>query len=242
MSYILDALRRADAERERGRVPGIHAHSTHGPADEATAPRAPSPWRWVAMGVGLALLAVLGLWVWLGHDDPPPGPPPGAAMTPPPPIPAAQAPDRAPRPPPSQSATPRPVELPAPAVANEPLRTPIEQRPTAAEVAAAARLAAAAASRPAASAAASKPAAAASAPGDARVYARHELPEEIRRQLPAVTVGGSIYSPTPANRFVVINGQVVHEGGEIGPEHVLETIRLKSAVLRFKGYRYEILF
>jgi general secretion pathway protein B len=239
MSYILDALRRADAERERGRVPGIHAHPAQGPADEGAAPRAPTPWRWVALGLGLGLLTMLGVWGWLGHDAPPPGPPPGAAMNPPPPIPSAESPGLAPRPPESRAKEPRPVEPPAPMVAIEPPRTPIEQRPTAAEVAAAARKAAAAASHPAAF---GKAAAPASAPGETRIYARHELPEEIRRQLPAVTVGGSIYSPSPANRFVVINGQVVHEGGEIGPDHVLESIRLKSAVLRFKGYRYEILF
>lgn len=236
MSYILDALRRADAERERGRVPGIHAHSTHGPADEAGVPRAPSPWRWIALGVGLGLITMIGLWAWLGHDAAPPA---AVAMNPPPPIPSS--------PPPEQALPPRMTEgHPAPRPAAEPpaaapeLRAPIEQRPTAAEVAAAARQAAAAASRPAAAGA--KPATSASAAGDARIYARHELPEDIRRQLPTVTVGGSIYSASPANRFVVINGQVVHEGGEIGPDHVLETIRLKSAVLRFKGYRYELLF
>lgn len=229
MSYILDALRRADAERERGRVPGIHARSTHGLADEAVAPRAPSPWRWIALGLGLGLGVMLVAGWWFGHDAAPPEPPPAAAMNPPPPIP---------------SAPPRPIEPPAPPVAAEPMRMPIEQRPTAAEAAAAARRAAAAAARPSATgaAAAAATASAAGAPGGARLYARHELPEEIRRQLPPVVVGGSIYSPSPANRFVVINGQVVHEGGEIGPDHVLEAIRLKSAVLRFKGYRYEILF
>ena len=36
MSYILDALRRADAERERGNVPGLHAQ----PMPAVTAPGA----------------------------------------------------------------------------------------------------------------------------------------------------------------------------------------------------------
>jgi general secretion pathway protein B len=105
---------------------------------------------------------------------------------------------------------------------------PIERRPTSTEVQAVV------VRKPAAPAASAAPAA------EERVYARNELPEEIRRQLPALTIGGSIYSLNPANRFLVLNGLVVHEKGEVGPEHVLEQIRLKSAVLRFKGYRYEI--
>jgi general secretion pathway protein B len=111
--------------------------------------------------------------------------------------------------------------LPAPVV-------PIERRPTSTEAQPVV------VRKPAALAASAAPAA------EERVYARNELPEEIRRQLPPLTVGGSIYSSNPANRFLVINGQVVHEKGELGPEHVLEQIKLKSAVLRFKGYRYEI--
>ena len=35
MSYILEALRRADAERERGAVPNIHAQPLQGPSNDA---------------------------------------------------------------------------------------------------------------------------------------------------------------------------------------------------------------
>ena len=214
MSYILDALRRADAERDRGRVPGIHAQVPP-PAADDPAPRrgGASPWRWIALGAGLGLLVVFAAWWWLGRETAP-AMPPVATMNPPPPIPQPEArpmpPPGAPLPPPTTAAASRPA-LPASAPAG------------------------------ALPAAAGTPGA--SAPqGAARIYGRHELPDEIRRQLPAVTIGGSIYSPNPANRFVVINGQVVHEGGTIGPDHVLESIRLKSAVLRFQGYRYELLF
>lgn len=236
MSYILDALRRADAERDRGRVPGIHAQVPP-PAADDPAPRrgGTSPWRWIVLGAVLGLLVVLAAWLWLGREPAPAPMPPPVATNPPPPIPQPEA---------------RPAPLPAPPAAAEPaadLPAPIEQRPTTEAVAAAARKAAGAASRPAATASgppttATSAAPAASAQGAGRIYGRHELPEEIRRQLPAVTIGGSIYSPNPANRFVVINGQVVHEGGTIGPDHVLESIRLKSAVLRFRNFRYELLF
>ena len=54
MSYILDALRRADAERERGGVPGLHTQTMAEPGDEADiAPRARGlkPWHWLAIGL-----------------------------------------------------------------------------------------------------------------------------------------------------------------------------------------------
>lgn len=242
MSYILDALRRADAERERGRVPGIHAHVQQTAAEEIGPRRVTSPWRWLAAGVGLGLLLVVAGWWWLGRE--PEGQPP-TAYAEPPPIPQAPAVDAPPAQPPAaaapepQTAAARPAEPPLP---------PIEQRPTSEALAAARRAATApsrtvAAGAPPTPVAVSTPTAPASAPTTGgRIYARHELPAEIRRELPAVNVGGSIYSPNAANRFVIVNGQVVHEGGQIGPDHVLESIRLKSAVLRFKGYRYEILF
>jgi general secretion pathway protein B len=91
----------------------------------------------------------------------------------------------------------------------------------------------------AAPAAAPAPTAAASAN---RVYAVSELPDDIRRQLPVITVGGSMYSSTPGNRILIVNGQVLHEGDRIGPELVLSQIKDKAAVLAFRGYRYEIAF
>lgn len=71
MSYILDALRRADAERERGSVPSIHAQpATLGDADSET-PRATRTLAWIGIALVLVLLAVLGGWL-LSHDTPAP--------------------------------------------------------------------------------------------------------------------------------------------------------------------------
>ena len=77
---------------------------------------------------------------------------------------------------------------------------------------------------------------------DERIYAASELPDDIRRQLPALAVGGSMYSPSAKDRIVIINGQVLHEGDRISPDIVVERIRLKAAVLAFKGYRYLLAF
>jgi general secretion pathway protein B len=42
----------------------------------------------------------------------------------------------------------------------------------------------------------------------------------------------------PANRFMFVNGQVLHEGDVIAPGVVLQQIRVKAAVLTVAGYRY----
>ena len=69
-----------------------------------------------------------------------------------------------------------------------------------------------------------------------------ELPDNIRQQLPALSVGGSMYSPVAANRLVIINGQVLHEGERITPDLVVQQIKLKAAVLAFRSYRFAITF
>lgn len=211
MSYILDALRRADSERERGAVPGIHAQPVPVPSPEDVVPRdgARRPWGWIGLGLlAAALLVGLGGWLF-GRAAP-------AEPAAPPPIPIAAEPPAAP----PVAAAPPPVAV---------LPAPIERRPTTSEAASAERKAAA-------------PAAAASAPAAERIYARHELPEEIRRQLPPITVSGSMFSPDPASRFLIVNGQVVHEKAELGPGHTLVQIKLRAAVLRFRDVLYEITF
>ncbi|MDE2628493.1 MAG: general secretion pathway protein GspB, partial [Burkholderiales bacterium] len=75
---------------------------------------------------------------------------------------------------------------------------------------------------------------------ESRIYTVNELPAEIRHQLPAVAIGGSRYSPSKADRLLIVNGQVVHEGDTIAPGLVLEQIQLKAAVLEYKGYRYAV--
>jgi len=68
------------------------------------------------------------------------------------------------------------------------------------------------------------------------------LPEDLRRELPALVTGGAMYSDTPANRMLIINSQVWHEGDKIAPNLTLEQIRLRSAVLVFKGQRFTLAY
>lgn len=252
MSYILDALKRADSERERERedVPGLHSKTDPWIApDEVRKGRSqPQTLIWAVAAAGL--LIVLGsLWWVLTRQAAPAGvqlatapapvqaapvavqqaaPPPAVAPVPAP-APVARAllplarPARAVEPAaivPSEQAA---VQIPAPVSppsSPSPLPTPAKPKAQAAPAPA-----------PIASAATSP---------EARLYALSELPEDVRAGLPTLTVGGAMYSQTPANRMLIINGQVVREGDTLAPGLVLEQIKLKSAVLKVKGLRYGI--
>lgn len=288
MSYILEALRRADSERDRGGVPGIHARPL--PAELSEAPRAgvlAHPLAWLTALLAVLLAAVFG-WQWLREEPPalpattsaapPPVPAaPPATLPAPTPVPAATAalngpPAAAPA---TAAATHAPTLESAEATRSAPVVVPpaareliaaeeAASRQRAARAAAAASAATTAATAPA-SAAKREPAAVAAAPAPAAnpgtaaargaasaspqpapapaepaIATLRELPEDVRRAIPALAIGGSVYSANPAGRFVVINGQIVHEGDRLGPDLALEQIRLKSAVLRYKNYRFEI--
>ena len=67
-----------------------------------------------------------------------------------------------------------------------------------------------------------------------------ELPAEVRGQMPALAVGGSVYSPQAASRIVILNGQVFREGDKPIDGLTVEQIGLRSTVLAFRGTRFEL--
>jgi general secretion pathway protein B len=69
-----------------------------------------------------------------------------------------------------------------------------------------------------------------------------DLPADVRRRLPVLTVGGSAYSADPASRMLILNRQVLREGDAVAADVVLERIQLRSAVLRAGDLRYRISF
>ncbi|HEX6364375.1 MAG TPA: hypothetical protein VFZ93_15570, partial [Albitalea sp.] len=75
MSYILDALRKADAERERGSVPGLHTQPVPPASARATPARRGVPAGALAGGAVAAVAAGLA-WLWLDRDAPAPEPTP----------------------------------------------------------------------------------------------------------------------------------------------------------------------
>lgn len=66
-----------------------------------------------------------------------------------------------------------------------------------------------------------------------------QLSAEQRRELPALVLGGSIWSTSAADRFVIFNGQLVHEGENAAPGVTVERIGPKTVWLRWRELRVE---
>lgn len=227
MSYILDALRKADAQRERDPARGIHAQSVTALASEREADPA-SPLALLAWGVSAAVVLALAAW-WLAQPDapveapaiPPPAasatpapaaaPPPVVAVAPPPAVtPPAAATEVLPPAPPLRPVPPAPppaAQLPPSA---EPQKTPVPAQPVVI--------------------------------AGERLLAPRDLPPDVQRDLPKLAITGGVYSTDPARRLLIVNGQVLSEGAEAAPGVLLTQIRPKVAVLTFRGWRYGVAY
>jgi general secretion pathway protein B len=214
MSYILDALKKAETERERGGVPGLSS----GPTNQATYISYGSgrSYGWlVALALAVVLVLVLGLWLWrqtavnglatapaklaasaasLGSPSPPAPPPLSAPV-------------------PARSVAPVLATVPAPAAVAPPI-----------------------AALPAVAKAASTP----GNPARAGIPLLAELPDSLRRQIPPLTVSGAVYSDAPAEWTLIINDQLMGKGSQVAPDLRLEEISSSSAVFNFKGQRFRL--
>jgi len=227
MSYILDALKKAESERALGSVPNLHAQPAPRVAidDKSALWRRPLPWVALALAIALAALAWLGLW-----RVPAPAPAPVSAVATQPVVPAAAppvvaqvpagnpSPAIAPTAPPPvvAPAAPRP-EVPKPKAAVKPL---VKEKP------------------PAPAAPAEPPSALVAA--EAQLPMLRDLPANIQREIPALAVGGYIYASKSAERSILINNRLLREGEQIAPGLTLERMLPHEAVLNYRGYRYRL--
>jgi general secretion pathway protein B len=259
MSFILDALKRAEQQRSAGT-----SASTRSPRPVLVEGSPRGPWPWIAAAAVAVSLAVTGAALW---PTAPPPPVVGAA-------PDETPPTVAPRPPvgePAQAPVARPAPKPPESTA-APLVT--EPRPSAAERRAPVRPAAPAttaerdggarvgAAPPADRAPASRPveppvvrspraeerAAAAPAPDPARsVLSRPASTPPPESPAPA---GGDVkalasrislqvlsWAPEPKDRFVFLNGRRYVEGQVVDDKLLVERITEDGVVLSFQGQR-----
>ncbi|MGK5077875.1 general secretion pathway protein GspB [Janthinobacterium sp. HLX7-2] len=219
MSYILEALKKSQAERQLGELPSIHAPQVQlqGSAAASTAQRAPV---WLALGgMSVAVAAALLWWQPWQVATPTPAPAPAPAVAPAAVVAVAAAPLALP-PAPVATLVTAPVAAPAPRAASAPMPEPKRVAPPAPGVAAAP--------------AAPVPAVDESVPG------MRDLPEPIQRQIPPIAIGGYIYSKNPSDRLLLIDKVLRHEGEELAPGLVLEKLQPKAAIFSFKGYRYRV--
>jgi general secretion pathway protein B len=232
MSYILDALRKADAQRERDPARGIHAQPVALPPSDSAARRKLWP-VWIIGALALVAVGAAALWRSAAAPE---GPGDAARVTVGAPVVG--------NPPSSVTAPPAPVVLPAPPPMPMPMPMERSAPPPAAAVAAVPTPPPAAPTQPAARAAqpaAMQAAPAVPAPAD-RVFTVAELPPELQRELPKLAISGGVYSDNPAQRMLIVGGQVVNEGAELAPGLRLEEIRPRAAVLKFRNYRYSVAY
>jgi general secretion pathway protein B len=206
MSYILEALKKAEAERNGA----VHKPTPFLPP-LVTSSRNPPAWRRPLPSAGLAALAITlasAAWFTLSRkEETPKAPLPAAAQEKAPPAPVA-APPAVPEP-----IVAEPVKAKEKPVQKKPVEKKHKPRPDETSVA---------------KAPAPEPA----------VGTLQDLPAQIQHEIPAFTVGGYIYSGSKADRSVLINGRLLHEGDEAAPGLVLEKMTPSGMILGYKGYRY----
>lgn len=65
-----------------------------------------------------------------------------------------------------------------------------------------------------------------------------ELPLSIQQEIPAMTIPLHAYSSNPVDRLVSINGRLLREGESLAPGLRLEQITPDGLLLSYKGYRF----
>ncbi len=201
-------------------------------ADEITFSLSPVPIREFISGMHFMRLSLATLMLGSVHAaDAPSKPQP--APTPAKPEPKPQPAPPAPTPQPAPAPQPAPQPAPLPGVRAVPQPPAPVARPPAAQPAPPAVV-------PAARPVPAQRREAASAAAVAPVPPLADLPEDIRRTVPKLVVSGSVYSSNPAQRILIVNGQVLNEGATLAPDLVLESIGAKSAVLNLRGTRFRL--
>jgi general secretion pathway protein B len=231
MSYILEALKKAQAERQLGSAPTLHAPSLRTADTASPAARFSKPLLLSVVGMA-ALIGVLLVLVLRAPSAPAEVPTLATVAASPAPAPASALPIAQSAAPPAVAAVtplPAPVADLPPSVANLARNSAPEARPQQQSQPTVA----------AAPAVAATPAKVATAPEEPVVNLR-DLPEPIQRSIPPVTVGGYIYSKNAADRLLLVDKILRHEGEELAPGLLLEKLQPKEAVFNFKGYRYRV--
>jgi len=251
MSYILEALKKAQAERQLGNAPTLHAAQPVVPALPASAAsRKP-----LLVGLGAGALVVVAGAVLLWRSAPAPATPVAAVASAPPVAgsPAAGSPAAgspvvanslevsAPPAPPQEVRAPQSrVASPTPApVAVRAAPQAVPAAPSTPAVAAVRTPTAVPTPAPVAATAPARTPAPAAAPEDSLPYLQ-QLPESVQREVPRVAFGGYMYSANPADRLLLVDKALRHEGEEVAPGLILEKLLPRAAVMNYRGVRYRV--
>jgi general secretion pathway protein B len=248
MSYILDALKKAEQERQIGQVPGIA--SQH----ERTSVVGGGRWAWILLAVLLINAALLSyaLWPDSGSSERDSGAP-ASAMPPvagPPRIALAEPPD-----PPAVPTATRPAVEPVTAVpeavasprnppAVQPPLRELPPQPAPVPEPETLRLLPPLAARPEATAPQSAPAG--PPPDRAAVQGANlpvwpRIPGHLFSQLNGeLRLDVHVYSEQPQERFVLINMLKYGEGDQLQEGPLVDAITYDGVILSFRGQRFQM--
>jgi len=237
VSYILEALRRSERERQRTAPPSIHI--SHAMQHEGMPHTPPGLLKWMAVVLlaGTAITAVL-LWSPVGaklRSHSITAPADQAGMPPKPPLtrPGMPAPLATPSHAPATTRTLHPsiaVQSISPATHTN---TTMPQQPVGDRQAKAPL-------RPQAVTRKTSLAAPVKQTDTHPASAISQLPANLQNTLPSISIAGHIYADAPDSRMVMINGKITHEGDAVASGLTLETITPDGIILKFQGTRFHM--
>ncbi len=220
MSYILDALKKSDQQRQQAAVPTLStAHSA------AQNPKQPHFSLYVMLATGLIGAGILIGWLQPWRPDTPQHMPNEVsaainATTPATDIQVSEMHTAAPALParPPMHSTPAatlaiPTQIQPATKVDNPLPVAATESPT------------------------PTPAPATAAP-ETQVLKQSELPGEVSQRLPNLVIAFHQYSNSPSDRRVMINNILLRQGEFITPELKLEQITPEGMVLAFQGFHF----
>jgi len=243
MSYILEALKKSEQERNRGGVPDIKTVHTYIP--QSIKPRQ-SLWPWILLGVAL-INAIIIFVIYLNKDTPTSKKSTSTQMSnvtqsvqPKPEI-VAKTSDAPPIAPVSTPSVKKPEPTSQPTVstkhAPEPTKpnvvfskTPLSADNTVGNIAEQNEKTAALANKPV-------------KPGKVKkdkAVLPSELPEQIKRQIPNIAFEGHVYTSNVASRSVMINGKKMREGDSLSGGLTLKAITSVGAEFEYQGYLFRL--
>lgn len=233
MSFILDALKKSEADRQKNTGPGLHEL-------RVAAPRARFPIWAVLIAALLGINLLIGVWYLMRTDKPAPQTqaPANAAPAPAPaPAPATQnaAPAAAAIPSPDAgqpNVPPATSALPAPATDAGMGRSDVDRgiyNPADFEPAIE--------PEPATSAASKSRTAATRTPNIKSLPSRDDLVQE-GVPVPEIAMSLHVFDPVPAQRFAFVNGSRVQEGDALPSGLVVESITPQGVVFAWRGRRF----
>jgi len=252
MSYILDALKKSDQERKQGEIPTLE--SVHTDLTAARSRRSARQRKWLLLLFSACLVLVAaGLWQWRSTrvtaptaEKTAPTEPVAKVGKPTPPAPENAGPSDT-RQPAAPTQTPvAEVAVPVQETAAQQPQVPVQVKRPSASVTIAERTVVPPAEKiepaPPSRVIPSSPPPPPQTPAarDDSPPLLKDLPPDIRKSIPEISMAGHVYSEVPARRMIMINNKIVREGERVGDQLKLLRITWDGVILRHMDTEFQI--